>query len=42
VEYHIEGITQGPVNSRIGFGFAQGMRSILRQDPDIIMVGENS
>ena len=40
VEYHIEGITQGPVNSRIGFGFAQGMRSILRQDPDIIMVGE--
>jgi type II secretory ATPase GspE/PulE/Tfp pilus assembly ATPase PilB-like protein len=40
VEYHIKGITQGPVNTKIGFDFARGMRSILRQDPDVIMVGE--
>ncbi len=40
VEYHIDGITQGPIQERIGFGFAQGIRSLLRQDPDIIMVGE--
>lgn len=40
VEYHIDGITQGPILERIGFGFAEGIRSLLRQDPDIIMVGE--
>ena len=40
VEYDIEGITQGYISERIGFSFAQGIRSILRQDPDIIMVGE--
>ena len=40
VEYHIDGITQGHVQDRIGFGFAQGIRSLLRQDPDVIMVGE--
>lgn len=40
VEYHIEGVAQGHINERIGFDFAHGIRSILRQDPDIIMVGE--
>lgn len=40
VEYIIDGITQGQVNSEIDFTFAKGIRSILRQDPDIIMIGE--
>jgi len=40
VEYHMEGITQVPVNSAIGMGFATVLRSILRQDPDTILIGE--
>jgi len=40
VEYRLEGISQSQVNEGEGFGFANGLRSILRQDPDIIMVGE--
>ena len=40
IEYSIGGITQMPVNSQAGFTFANGLRSILRQDPNIIMVGE--
>ncbi|MDM8566910.1 ATPase, T2SS/T4P/T4SS family [Candidatus Halobeggiatoa sp. HSG11] len=40
VEYQLEGITQIHVNSKIGLSFAAGLRSIVRQDPDIIMVGE--
>jgi type IV pilus assembly protein PilB len=40
VEYKIEGINQIPLNTKIGLDFASGLRSILRQDPDIIMVGE--
>ncbi|MEK7203489.1 MAG: GspE/PulE family protein [Patescibacteria group bacterium] len=40
IEYAIEGIEQIQVNSRVGLNFANGLRSILRQDPDIIMVGE--
>jgi general secretion pathway protein E len=40
VEYQLKGIGQIQVNSRIGLTFASGLRSILRQDPDIIMVGE--
>ena len=40
VEYQIDGIGQVPVNAKIGVTFANGLRSILRQDPDIIMVGE--
>ncbi len=40
IEYHIEGITQTQTNSKAGYDFASGLRSILRQDPDIIMVGE--
>lgn len=40
VEYQISGINQMQVNDKIGFTFANGLRSILRQDPDIVMVGE--
>ena len=40
VEYQLEGINQVQVNSNIGLTFATGLRSILRQDPNIIMVGE--
>ncbi len=40
VEYHLEGITQVPVNVRAGMTFASALRSILRQDPDVLMVGE--
>ncbi len=40
VEYHIDGITQSQVHPAIGYTFAAGLRSILRQDPDVIMVGE--
>lgn len=40
VEYQLEGINQVQVNNAIGLNFAIGLRSILRQDPNIIMVGE--
>ena len=40
IEYQIEGINQIAIRPQIGLGFAQVLRSILRQDPDIIMVGE--
>ena len=40
VEYKIKGINQIQVNDKIGFTFEVGLRSILRQDPDIIMIGE--
>jgi type IV pilus assembly protein PilB len=40
VEYQLEGINQIQVNQNVGMTFAAGLRSILRQDPDIIMVGE--
>ncbi|HAJ57723.1 MAG TPA: type II secretion system protein GspE [Candidatus Omnitrophica bacterium] len=40
VEYRLPFLQQSQVNSAIGFNFAKGLRSILRQDPDIIMVGE--
>ncbi len=40
VEYDIEGIIQAPVNSDIGVTFASLLRAILRQDPDVILVGE--
>jgi len=40
VEYQIPGINQAQVKPSIGFSFANGLRSILRQDPDVIMVGE--
>ncbi len=40
VEYQLKGVGQIHVNSKIGLTFASGLRSILRQDPDVIMVGE--
>jgi len=40
IEYDIEGISQIQVIPKIGFTFAQGLRSILRHDPDVLMVGE--
>lgn len=40
VEYKMEGINQIQVNADVGLTFASGLRSILRQDPDIVMVGE--
>jgi type IV pilus assembly protein PilB len=40
VEYKMEGINQIQVNPEVGLTFASGLRSILRQDPDVIMVGE--
>ena len=40
VEYQLEGVTQIQANASIGLSFAAGLRSIVRQDPDILMVGE--
>jgi general secretion pathway protein E len=40
VEYHLEGITQTQVNEEKGYTFLSGLRAALRQDPDVIMVGE--
>ncbi len=40
VEYQIEGVTQIPIRTRRGASFADGLRSVLRLDPDVIMVGE--
>lgn len=40
VEYRIQGINQTQVNPQVGMTFASGLRSLLRQDPDVIMVGE--
>ena len=40
VEYQLEGVNQIQVNPNVGLTFAAGLRSILRQDPDIVMVGE--
>ena len=40
VEYALNGVNQGQTNEKAGFTFARGLRAILRQDPDVIMVGE--
>lgn len=40
IEYHVEGIIQSQVRPEIGYTFANGLRTTLRQDPDVIMVGE--
>lgn len=40
IEYRFADIIQGQANGKIGFTFARGLRSMLRQDPDVIMVGE--
>ncbi|WDY58357.1 type II secretion system ATPase GspE [Pseudomonas sp. PSKL.D1] len=40
IEYHLPGIGQTPVNTKVDMTFARGLRAILRQDPDVVMVGE--
>ena len=40
IEYELEGITQTQVNLKAGFNFENGLRSLVRQDPDIMMIGE--
>lgn len=40
VEYYIKGVTQSQIDESRGYNFASGLRSILRQDPDIVMIGE--
>ncbi|MBC8464902.1 MAG: type II/IV secretion system protein [Parcubacteria group bacterium] len=40
IEYHLDGITQTQTNTKEGYTFAQGLKTALRQDPDVIMVGE--
>lgn len=40
IEYHLEGISQSQINEKRGYDFANGLRAILRQDPDIVMLGE--
>ncbi len=40
IEYRVNGVNQSQINPKVGFTFANGLRSLLRQDPNIIMVGE--
>lgn len=40
IEYRIQGVNQSQINPKVGFTFASGLRAFLRQDPNIIMVGE--
>ncbi len=40
IEYRMSGVNQSQINAKIGYSFASGLRSFLRQDPDVIMVGE--
>ncbi|PJE50536.1 MAG: hypothetical protein COV29_03975 [Candidatus Yanofskybacteria bacterium CG10_big_fil_rev_8_21_14_0_10_36_16] len=40
IEYYVEGVNQSQIHEEVGYTFASGLRHILRQDPDIIMVGE--
>jgi type II secretory ATPase GspE/PulE/Tfp pilus assembly ATPase PilB-like protein len=40
IEYHLEGISQTQVDQKKGYDFASGLKSIMRQDPDVILVGE--
>src|SRR5205085_6234747 len=40
VEYEVDGVSQVPVNDKTGLTFSRALRSILRQDPDVILVGE--
>jgi len=40
IEYYLEGISQTQVNTKVDLTFARGLRAILRQDPDVVMVGE--
>lgn len=40
IEYYLDGIGQTQVNTKVGMSFARGLRAILRQDPDVVMIGE--
>jgi type II secretory ATPase GspE/PulE/Tfp pilus assembly ATPase PilB-like protein len=40
VEYHVDGVNQIQVSSKVGMSFAAGLRAVLRHDPDVVMVGE--
>jgi general secretion pathway protein E len=40
VEYAVDGVGQTQINPQVGLTFAAGLRAILRQDPDVVMVGE--
>lgn len=40
IEYYVDGVNQSQINVDVGFSFAEGLRAILRQDPNIVMVGE--
>ncbi len=40
IEYHLKGISQSQINEKRGYDFAGGLRAILRQDPDVVMIGE--
>ena len=40
IEYSLQGITQAQINPGVGFTFESGIRSVLRQDPDVLMIGE--
>lgn len=40
VELHLKGVRQAQIHPEVGFDFAQGLRSVLRQDPNVVMVGE--
>ncbi len=40
IEYHLAGISQSQVNEKRGYDFSSGLRAILRQDPDVVMLGE--
>ena len=40
IEYDLDGISQTPINTRIDMSFARALRTILRQDPDVVMIGE--
>jgi type IV pilus assembly protein PilB len=40
IEYHLAGVTQSQINEKRGYTFGSGLRSILRQDPDVVMLGE--
>lgn len=40
IEYHLAGITQSQINEKRGYTFGSGLRAILRQDPDVVMIGE--
>src|SRR3546814_14248402 len=40
IEYYVDGVGQTQVNAKVDMTFARGLRAILRQDPDVVMVGE--